>query len=158
MWRSIAVFLILGLVVGCGSSDQESVTRDPDADRAAIEGLANRLEKRISDLDAEGASEGVRRDSSVVYVSNGTVIRGVDYVPTLQSYYSTLDSLQFVWTRTEISFPTPTTAVLIGWASIREKTKEGAWASDPAIFTIFYRVNDEGRWEFFAAHKTGSQD
>ena len=157
MCRSVAIFLILGLAGGCTVSEEESTSRDSNQDRAAIEGLANRLAESISRLDAEGAAEGVRRDSSVVYVSNGSVILGVDYVHRLESYYSTQDSLEFNWTRTEISFPTPTTAVLIGWASIREKPKEGTWESDPAIFTIIYRVNDEGRWEYFVAHKTSTQ-
>ena len=154
MWRSIAVFSILGLGVGCAKYDGEVRGRDPEQDRVAIESLANRLAESISRLDAEGAAEGIPRDSTVVYVSDGSVYRGVDYVPTLESFYSDLDSLQFDWTRTEISFPTTRSAVLIGWASIRAKPKGGTWADAPAIFTIFYRLNDEGRWEYVTSQKT----
>lgn len=158
MWRSIAFFSVLGLATGCTSSEGGTQTRDAEADRVAIESLANRLAESISRLDADGAAEGVRRDSSVVYVSDGNVIRGVDYVSTLESFYSTLDSLQFEWARKEISFPTPKSAVLIGWASIRAKPKEGMWVDAPAIFTAVYRLNDEGRWEYVVSQKTSVQE
>jgi len=104
MRRSLAVVSILGLAAGCTGSVGGTRTHDPEADRVAVESLANRLAESISRLDAEGAAEGVRRDSSVVYVTDGDVIRGVDYVSTLASFYSRLDSLQFEWTRKEISF------------------------------------------------------
>jgi uncharacterized protein (TIGR02246 family) len=120
----------------------------------AVAELADRLAERISRLDAEGAAESVRRDTSVVYVSDGNVIRGVDYVSTLASFYSTLDSLQFEWARKEISFPTPRSAVMVGWASIRAKPKGETWADAPAIFTLVYRKNDEGRWEYVVSQKT----
>ena len=154
MWRSTAVFSILVLAGGCTTSEEEPTNRDPDQDRLAVESLANRLAENISRLDAEGAAEGVGRDSSVVYVTDGQIVRGVDYVQELESLYSNLDSLQFEWTRTEISFPSPRSAVLIAWASIRLMRKAGAWADDPAIFTIVYRLNDEDRWEYFTSQKT----
>ncbi|MGD2122967.1 MAG: nuclear transport factor 2 family protein [Gemmatimonadota bacterium] len=154
MRRSVVLFAILGLVTGCTGPDGGTQDREHDSDRVAVETLADRLAESITRLDAEGAAEGVPRDSSVVYVSDGDVIRGVDYISTLASFYSGLDSLQFQWTRKEISFPTPRSAVMIGWASIRAKSKGEMWAEAPAIFTLVYRQNEEGRWQYVVAQKT----
>jgi hypothetical protein len=49
MCRSVAIFLILGLAAGCTTSDEEPRSRDSNQDRAAIEGLANRLAESIAD-------------------------------------------------------------------------------------------------------------
>jgi ketosteroid isomerase-like protein len=43
---------------------------------------------------------------------------------------------------------------LTGWASIRAKPKGETWADAPAVFTLVYRLNDQGRWQFVVAHKT----
>ena len=153
------LFVALGVLVvgmGCAPHDAQPETRDRPADLASIDRLTDRLAESISSLDAQGAAVDFPLDSSIAYISDGFVIRGVDYIGVLESYYARVDSLRFEWTEKEIWFPTPESAVFVGWASIRAKVGDSEWIDDPAIFTSLLSVDDAGDWKFVTTHKTST--
>ena len=142
--------------VGCAEPAPPEALSDSDLNRTEIVLITDRLAASISQRDAVGAAEAVPQDSSIVYISDGSVIRGIDYVPVLETFYSRVDSLQFHWTEREISFPTPSSAMFIGWASIRAKVGDNDWVDDPAIFTALLTVDASGTWSFVTIHKTST--
>ena len=153
-YRLVAGAVLIGL--GCAGPAPPEDGRDPALDQAEIVRITDRLAASISRRDAVGAAEAVPQDSSIVYISDGSIIRGVDLVPVLETFYSRVDSLQFQWTETEIYFPTSGSAVFIGWASIRAKVGNDDWADDPAIFTASLAVDPSGAWRFVTIHKTST--
>ncbi len=146
---------LLASLAACVPQGEEGEPRDSTADLATIERLTDRLAESISRLDAEGAALDFPLDSSIAYISDGRVIRGVEYIDVLSSFYLSVDSLQFEWTQKEIWFPTPESAIFVGWASIRAKVG-GEWVNDPAIFTSLLSVDSVGDWRFNTTHKTST--
>lgn len=154
MRRCLAVALCLSTLAGCGRAHSGRRSRDAKADHAAIDSLTNRLAAAVSRRDAQGAAEGVTPDSSVVYISDGHMIRGFDYIRVLSEFYATVDSLEFRWTRKELSFPTPETAVLVGAVDIRWKKTDSAWVNAPAVVSSVYKRGEDGSWRTVIGHKT----
>ena len=154
MIRTVLVCVALG-AMAC-APEAESVGRDLAADTDSVTAVLTRLAAAISSRDAvAAAADGVPTDSTIAYISDGMVIRGVDYVPVLQRFYAGVDSLSFEWADSEITFPSPGTAVGVGWAEIRALPPGGDWVDDPAIFS-FVLVESEGAWSMVRAHKTST--
>ncbi len=147
---------LLASLTACGAQGEAGDQRDRAADLATVERITDRLAESISRLDAEGAALDFALDGSIAYISDGRVIRGVEYIDVLSSFYSSVDSLQFEWTEKEIWFPTPESAVFVGWASIRAKVGGEDWVDDPAIFTSLLSVDSSGDWRFNTTHKTST--
>ncbi len=140
---------------GAAAGNQSPVFRA--ADRRTLSELMDEMARNVSRRDARALARDVPRDSSIIYISDGSVIRGRDFEAVLKSFYAGLDSLEFVWTRKDISFPAPQSAVAVGWADIRLRDK-AQWLSEPAIFTSVYRQEDSGKWRLVTSHKTSIAD
>ncbi len=72
-WRALTTLVIL---FGTGIVPPNTARQDVDA---TVKSLAEDLAHAISIRDAAGAARHVREDEHVVYVSDGTVIRGAQY-------------------------------------------------------------------------------
>jgi len=120
----------------------------------SVESLADELAEAISNRDAAGASRHVREDGHVVYVSDGTVIRGTEYRAALARFYATLGQLKFEWERYEVRAIGSRVAVLTGWAKIHAVDHAGTATDTRAIFTLLFGQDGFGGWELVTAHKT----
>jgi predicted alpha/beta superfamily hydrolase/ketosteroid isomerase-like protein len=126
----------------------------PDVARDSIDQVTDRLAASISRKDSAGAADGVPEDGTIVYVSDGAPIRGFEDADVLERFYASVDSIEFAWTEKEVVFPTPRAAVVTARASIKVLGREGGWSDAPAVFTLVYRLDAEGRWRYVTSQKT----
>jgi len=107
----------------------------------------------ISRRDPAGALGGAPTDSTVVYVSDGYVMRGAEAPAELSRFYRGLTDLEFRWMRREIQPVTQEAAVATAWAAIAWKDSAGVLGRDSAVFTLVYR-RTAGSWRMITAQKT----
>ena len=107
----------------------------------------------ISRRDPGGALGGAPTDSTIVYVSDGYVMRGAEAPGELGRFYRGLSDLEFRWVRREIQLVTPEVAVATAWAAIAWKDSAGVSGRDSAVFTLVYRRTG-GSWRMITAQKT----
>jgi uncharacterized protein (TIGR02246 family) len=155
--RLLLLALLSICVAGCSSLSAPATGRSAAGEaidfETTIRSLAEELAQAISNRDVTGAARRIRTDHHVVYVSDGTVIRGTEYQQTLAQFYAGLKSLSFKWERAEVHAIGPKVAVFTGWASINSTDAAGIVTDARAIFTLVY-VDSGAGWELVAAHKT----
>ena len=118
-----------------------------------IAGRMDRLASAVSRRDAQAVAEGVLLDSGVVYVSDGRVIRGYEYIPVLAEFYGGLASLDFGWRWKEVRVLSDEAAVATGLADIIWADTLGGTAHNSAVFTnVYHRIGV--RWQMVAVQKT----
>ena len=152
--KSLLLFLAATVCMACQT---DSGARLSDSERTAvrdtIDAITERLATSISNRDAIAAADHVPSDSRIVYISDGFVILGHDYVTVLSNYYGGLQSLVFRWDRKEFYVLDPSTVVMVGWASLSAVDTVGVTQDDEAIFTVVYHREDSAWW-MVTAHKT----
>ena len=98
--KSLLLFLAATVCMACQT---DSGARLSDSERTAvrdtIDAITERLATSISNRDAIAAADHVPSDSRIVYISDGFVILGHDYVTVLSNYYGSLQSQVFRWDR-----------------------------------------------------------
>ena len=152
MRSQLAVVGAILLVASCGERSAPGIA-DSDALRATIQSLAGELAQAISQRDPAAAARHVREDDHVVYISDGTVIRGREYRQVLERFYAGLQQLDFKWDRWEVRAIGANAGVFTGWATIASVDKAGRAVEDRALFSLVYGQTLDG-WELIAAHKT----
>lgn len=122
----------------------------------AIAALLDSIAMSISMRDADAIAERMPRDSSVVYVTDGVALRGVDLRNALREFYGGLHALSFRWDSLQFASPRDGTWLATGWARISVRDTNDRVADNRAVFT-WTVVWTHDRWLLALAHKTTLQ-
>lgn len=131
-------------------SRAETQTRENS--RQAIALLLDSMATSISNRDADAIAARMPSDSTIVYVSDGRPIRGMDLRSVLRDFYSGLRSLTFRWDSLEMVQLGDQTWGATTWAHIVVTDSVGHVTDSRAIFT-WTIVHNRDRWVPALAHK-----
>ena len=121
--------------------------------RASVFAYMNKAAAAASTLDPVAALAGAPTDSNVIFVSNGTPIRGSEFVAWVGRVFSTLDSMRMTVSRAEIRPLTSNIATATYWLNYAVWSKNGRTSAGSEIETATYERKD-GHWRTVLWHKT----
>lgn len=133
-----------------------SADRPPDRDAAlkrTVVELANEFARNATDLHPERNAHLIPDTNKVVYVSNGSPIRGHEYVKTLTSAYAARRSASLHWDHWEVTPIGHDAAVFTGWSTMSEESHHGVKKSGKYIFTAVFAKTASG-WKRIIAQKS----
>lgn len=129
----------------------------PGAHDAALErtvvALANEFARNATALHPERNAHLIPDTNKVVYVSNGSPIRGHEYVHSLTGAYAARRSASLHWDKWEVTPIGPDAAAFTGWSTMSEETHGGHKKSGRYIFTAVFAKTPTG-WKRVLAQKS----
>ena len=121
--------------------------------RNSLLALTDTLADAITRRDGVVAGRCAGPDSTVAYVTDGSVVRCRDLSTLLVRVYASLRSLDLHWEKREARVLDANAGVVTGWAAIAVVDSSGAASRNRAIFTLVYS-RSAGQWRLVTAQKT----
>jgi hypothetical protein len=148
--KAMIILPLLAAIAAPASADRPP-DRDAALKRTVLE-LANEFARNATALHPERNAHLIPDTNNVVYVSNGSPIRGHEYVNTLTSAYAARRSASLHWDHWEITPVGPEAAAFTGWATMSEESHAGHHKTGHYIFTAVFAKTPTG-WKRVLAQK-----